>query len=212
MLAKVDAALAVDQLRYGKWVFAYHIVQMRGAVGKQQVAVRQDEVETAVRGDVRGDLGDSRAQGGARRYAQGKLRAQAGQQVAKGLFAVRVAAGTVVGIGRRAPRFQVAIVGEGPGLAPQFAGERMGVFRCDAALRGLADVRDDVFRLHGMLLHGGSQRRIDGGQVIRQQGAAATGMIGDAPAVAVLVRASAPLGKTGKGKSQRGRLAAVHCE
>jgi hypothetical protein len=47
---------------------------------------------------------------------------------------------------------QVAVVGEHPVAAPQLAHEGMAVFQRDLALRGLADVGDDVQGLDRVLL------------------------------------------------------------
>ena len=79
--------------------------------------------------------------------AVGELGAQAVEQIAKGLLGIGAAHGAVgfaVEIGGEAEA-QLPVVGKQPVAAPHFALERVGVFQRVDALRGFADVGDDVF-------------------------------------------------------------------
>src|SRR5574343_313406 len=66
------------------------------------------------------------------------------KQPAEGAFAVGQADRDEAAVERRREIEQVAVVGENPVAAPQFAYEGMGVFQPDCALRRLADMGDDV--------------------------------------------------------------------
>jgi hypothetical protein len=107
---------------------------------------------------------------------------------------------------------QVAVVGEDPVAAPQFAHEGMAVLERHLALRGLADVGDDVGGLDRIALDQFGDRRIDGGLVVDEMAYAGTFEECDAPAVVVGVGASAAVGEAGEGKDDVRGDVAVHSE
>ena len=114
--------------------------------------------------------------------------------------------------GRRLEAFQVAIVGEGPVLAPQAAHEWMAVLRHHRALGRLADMGDDVLRLDRVTLDALGNRRGNRWQVIGEQLADRILVERDAPAILVLVGAATTGRKALERKTDRGRGVAVHSQ
>lgn len=150
MLLEVDFQVNVTEHGWAEGRAAGDPVEFAGTQGEQPVAVTQHQVahsQFAQRGAALaegvGDLG--KAWGVA--VAAGEVI----QQVAEDGFAVGVA-DRGVGAAVRLETSQLTIVGEGPVLAPEFAGERVGVGQADAADIGLADMADNVFRLDRVLL------------------------------------------------------------
>jgi hypothetical protein len=80
------------------------------------------------------------------------------------------------------------------------------------ALRGLADVRDDVLALDRVAANQLGHGRLAGALVIHEVAHAAPLEEGDAPAVAVVVGAPAALGKAGEAEGHVGGRVAVHAE
>jgi len=75
------------------------------------------------------------------------VRGEGVEQVAEEGFAVGIAHGAELS-GLWGKVGQLAVVGEGPVLPPEFAGKRMGIGQADTADVGLANMADDVFRLY----------------------------------------------------------------
>jgi len=103
-------------------------------------------------------------------------------------------------------------VGEHPVAAPEFAYEGMAVLERHLALRGLADVGDDVGGLDRVTLDQFGNRGSDRGLVVDEVTYAGALEEGDAPAVVVGVGAAAAVGEAGEGKHNVGRDIAVHCK
>ncbi|MPN06497.1 hypothetical protein SDC9_153753 [bioreactor metagenome] len=61
---------------------------------------------------------------------------------------------------------QIAVVGKHPVAAPEFAHEGVAVLQAHHALRGLANVRDDVLAADGIFADQLGHRRVDGAFVI----------------------------------------------
>jgi hypothetical protein len=68
-------------------------------------------------------------------------------QPAKRALAVGAAYRLKVGVQAWKVLFQVAVVGEHPVAAPEFAHKRVGVFKNDRSHSGLAHVSNDIFAL-----------------------------------------------------------------
>ena len=106
--------------------------------------------------------------------------------------------------------FEVAVVGKHPVAAPQLTHERVAVFQRHHALRGLADVGDDVAAFDRVVTDQRGYWRIAGGLVVDKMAQAAAFEKGDAPAVAVVVGAATALGKAAKAEHHVGGGVAVH--
>ena len=99
---------------------------------------------------------------------------------------------------------QVAIMGKHPVAAPQFAHEGVAVFQRHPALRGLADMRDDIARLDRIAFDQLGHRRGDGRLVVDEMAHAGAFEKGDAPAVVVGIGMAAAHGEAGKTKDNVG--------
>ena len=113
--------------------------------------------------------------------------AQLFQYEAEGTFGIGAANRTVVFAFLRLETAKVAVVGEQPVFAPHFADEGVGVGQADAALRGFADVGDNVsgFDLVGFYQIG--HRRAGAGLVVVKHAHAFVFEEADAEAVGVPV-------------------------
>lgn len=80
------------------------------------------------------------------------------QQKTEGALAVGGAYGQVTAGELRIEIEQIAVVGEDPVAAPEFALEGVGVLQTDIALRGLADMRHHIHGLNRVVLHQSGQR------------------------------------------------------
>jgi hypothetical protein len=107
---------------------------------------------------------------------------------------------------------QVAVVREHPVAAPELAHEGVAILQCHLALRGLADMRDDVLALDRVAANQLGHGRLAGALVIHEVAHAAPLEKGDAPAVAVVIGAPAALGKAGETEGHIGGRVAVHAE
>ena len=142
-----------------------------------------------------------------RRLAE--LGAQALQKVAERQFGIRVAHRDEASVQYRRKALEVAVVGKDPVAAPKFALEGMGVLQRDAALRGLADVRDDVAALDRVAPHHLGHRRIARALRIAEDTRAAPLEEGDAEAVLVLLGAG---GEAGEAEHHVGGRVGVQAE
>ena len=150
VLLKVDFQISVTEHGGAEGCAAGDPVEFAGTQGEQPVAVAEHQVAYP----QRAQRGAALAEGVGNLGKAWQLAVAAGevvQQVAEDRFAVGVA-DRGVGALIRVETGQLTIVGEGPVLAPEFAGERVGVGQADAADIGLADMADDVFRLDRVLL------------------------------------------------------------
>jgi hypothetical protein len=118
--------------------------------------------------------------------------------------------GRIRAVQHRIEILQVAVVGEHPVAAPHLAHEGMAVFQRHLALRGLADVGDDVQRFDRIALDQFGDRRGDGGLVIDEVAHAGAFEKGDAPAIVVGIGAAAAVGEAGKTEHNVSRDIAVH--
>ena len=119
---------------------------------------------------------------------------------------------------------EVAVVGKYPVAAPQLAHKGVAVFKRDPALRGLADVRDDVAAFDWVAADELGLWRLAGGLVVNEMAQAFVtcrpGLAhfvlafekGNAPAIGVQVGVSAALRKSGEAESHIGRGVAVHAK
>ena len=153
----------------------------------------------AIDADQFGEGGAQRAAGRAACRRSGARNSCSRKQKARSL--------SVLPTGRKAPSsggsklLEVAVVGEHPVAAPQFAHKRMAVLERDMALRGLADVGDDVGRLDRIVLDQFGDRRGDGGLVVDEMAHAGALEKGDAPAIVVGIGAAAAVGETGEAEN-----------
>ena len=163
------------------------------------------------------------ARGARREFAQGQgqlldagdVGMRLGQllhQPAEGVFAVGVAHRMEAAVQPGPEVLEVAVVGEDPVAAPQFAHEGMAILERDLPLRGLADMGNDVGRLDRVTLDQFGDRRGDRGLVVDEMAHAGALEEGDAPAIVVGIGAAAAVGETGEGKHNVSRDIAVHCE
>ena len=153
----------------------------------QRLAVAEQEVEGAVARHLRHQLGQRLAQVRHARQA-GVVLGQLLQQPAEGAFAVGLADRVVGGVQLGLEVLEVAVVREHPVAPPQLALERVGVLERHAALRRLADVRQDVAAADRVVAHHLRHRRFGRAVVIDEQPRAGTLEEGDAEAVLVFDR------------------------
>ena len=103
-------------------------------------------------------------------------------------------------------------MGKGPVLAPELAGERVGVGQADAADIGLADMADDVLGLDRVLLdQTGDGGAVAGVGVVKAAQAFAF-IEGDAPAIPVRANLAAAAHQAGKAEADVGRDIGAHAE
>ncbi|MNT60158.1 hypothetical protein D3C72_1977170 [compost metagenome] len=145
-----------------------------------------------------------------RRLRTREALAQALHQRAEGQFAVGIAHWLVDAGQERGEALQVAVMGKDPVAAPQLAHEGVAVLQQHGALRGLADMRDDVLGLDRVALDQVRHRRGAGGLVVDEQAAGLVLEEGDAEAVGVVVGHAAAGGEAGEGERHVGRRGAVH--
>jgi hypothetical protein len=88
----------------------------------------------------------------------------------------------------------------------------MAVLQRDLALRGLADVGDDVQGLDRILLYQFGDRGCDGGLVVDEMADPAAFEESDAPAVVVGIGAAAAVGESGKAEDNVSGDIAIHGE
>jgi hypothetical protein len=88
----------------------------------------------------------------------------------------------------------------------------MAVFQRYLALRGLADVGDDIQGLDRILLDQFSDGGCDGGLVIDEMANPGALEEGDAPAVVVGIGAAAAMGESGKAEDNVSGDIAIHGE
>ena len=157
---KVDAQVLVGQLsprRTG--ASPLQRPQLRGGMGPQRLPIGQQQVEGAVPRQLRQQL----AQRAAQLVDAGHAGVRLGQllhQPAEGAFAVGVAHRAEGAVQPRLEALQVAVVRKHPVAAPQLAHEGVGVLQRHAALRGLADVGDDVVAADRVALDQVGHRRV----------------------------------------------------
>jgi len=182
-VAEVDAQVLVAEMRDGKRRLANDVAQPGRAVRKQAIAVRQQEVERAQRADFQGQLMQGLEQLRLTGRTTGKTLPQILQQPAEGTLAVGIANRRETPVEFGSEVGQVAVVRKNPVATPEFTHEGMRVFERDDALRRLADVRDDVFRMNRIAAHNAGQRRGTRRQRLEEDPRAATFKESDPPAV-----------------------------
>ena len=104
--------------------------------------------------------------------------------------------GRKLAVQARVEVLQVAVVREHPVAAPQLAHERVAVLQRHGALRGLADMGDDVAALDRVAADQLGHRRVAGRLVVHEVAQPGALEEGDAPAVGVVVGAAAALRET----------------
>jgi hypothetical protein len=130
-------------------------------------------------------------------------------QPAERVLAVGLADRAEGAVQARTEVLQVAVVREDPVAAPQLAHEGVRVLERDAALRGLADVRDDVVAADRVALDQLGDGRRARAVLVDEQPQASILEEGDAEAVLVLVR---PRGQPGEAEHRVGRRVGIHAE
>jgi hypothetical protein len=150
--AEVHGHVVVGERGLAERVRPLDAVQRGAAMRPQRLAVRQQQIERAVRRRLRQQLAQRDRQLTDRRHAGVRLR-QLLHQPAERALAVGVADRLERGVQARLEVFQVAVVREHPVAAPQLAHERVRVLQRHAALRSLADVGDDVVALDRVAPH-----------------------------------------------------------
>ena len=105
---------------------------------------------------------------------------------------------------------QVAVVRKHPVVAPEFAHERVAVFQAHHALRGLADVGDDVFAADRVFANQLGDGRVDGAFVVDKVAQALVLEERDAPAVGVIAGVARALCEARKTEAYVSRGVAVH--
>src|SRR5690606_18726480 len=169
---------------------------LRGTMGHQQIAIAEQEVETAMAGYLRAPGRDVGKQAVGVRGLRAKVIEQRAEQMAESLFTVGFAAGEVTAPVSRREALQVAVVGEYPIPLPQPAAEGVAVANIHPADRRPADMGDDI---------GGTERPVQqslgvaaavGGGVARLEMGLTAMIIGQAPAISVVVGAAAATKKS----------------
>ena len=117
-----------------------------------EMAVAEQAVEGAVRRRHRQQLGQGAAEFGDAGHG-GMGFGQLLHQPAERPLAVGVADRPETTVQARREVFQITVVRKHPVAAPQLTHERVGVLQRHAALRGFADVGDDVAALDREVLH-----------------------------------------------------------
>ena len=193
----------------GKGVAAFDVAQVCGGMGPQRLSVGQQEVEGAVRRDAPGQF--------AQRMREFLHAGQAGMGLpellknpAEGLLAVGVAYRMEVGMQFGSEALEISVVGKDPVAAPQFTHEGVAVLQAYRALRGLADVGDDVAALDRLLAYQLGDGRVDGALVADEVAQALVFEEGDAPAVRMVAGIARPLGEPRKAEAHVGGRVAVH--
>jgi hypothetical protein len=174
----------------------------------QRLAVGQQQVEAAVARQLRQQLAQRALSSSTRRHAGMRL-GQFLHQPAEGAFAVGVAHRAEGAVQPRREALQVAVVREHPVAAPQLAHEGVRVLQRHPALRGLADVGDDVVAADRVALDHLGHRRLPCALVVDEQAQAAALEEGDAEAVLVFLGAR---GQAGEAEHHVGRRVGVHAQ
>src|SRR5690554_5162531 len=199
-------------MRGGKRCLTDDVGKSAGTVCEQTFAVRQQEVEFAIRADVVRELAQAGEQYIGCGRAVGETLGQRLQDVAEGAFRIGRADRHKTPVQRRGVFLQVAVMGEDPVLPPQLTLKRVGVVETDLALRGLANVRNGVERTNGVVAHQFGDRRIRAWARVEERAHSAPLKKGDAPAVAMMVGQTAARAKAGKRETDVRRDIAVHAE
>ncbi|MPN12430.1 hypothetical protein SDC9_159748 [bioreactor metagenome] len=164
---------------------ALDVAEVGCGMGPERFTVGEQEVEGAVRSDLRGQL----AQGVGQLFDAGHAGMGLPQLLhdpAEGLFAVRVANGLEVGMKLGGEVLEIAVVREDPVASPEFAHEGVAVLQADHALGGLADMGYDVGALDRVFADELGDLGVDGAFVIDEVAQALVFEEGDAPAVGVV--------------------------
>lgn len=129
---------------------------------------------------------------------------------AEGLFAVGVSHRVEVGMQLGCKALEIPVVGKDPVATPQFTHEGVAVLQAYRALRGLADVGDDVAALDRVLAYQLGDGRVDGALVADEVAQALVLEEGDAPAVRMVAGIARPLGEPREAEAHVGGRVAVH--
>lgn len=208
-LGEIDFEILVYQAGLTERRLAFDIAHLGRATGIERASIAEQGVENAKSAQIFEKLRKLLRQL-AVRGPFGKCRAQCVHQPAKGVFAIGGADRHVVAERALFDAFQLAVMGEAPGVAPQFAAEGMGVFqRCLAAI-GLTHMGNDHQALDRVGADEARQFGMGAGIGVVDRPAALVLVETDAPAVGMRTRGAATLGKRREAETDIGRYIGAH--
>ena len=210
-LGEIHLAVLVDQRGLSEGRAAGEAGEFLAAKGIERAAVAHQHIEHAharQRQAQRGDFAVELFRRGQRFVA----RAQLVEHPAKGVLAVGRANGRVKIERQGFDAAQLAVMGESPDAAPEFARKGMGVGKGDLAAIGLPDMGDHGAALDRMRADEAGHVGFGAGFGIEKGAHGASLVKGDAPAIAMRTRAAAARGQSGEGKSNVGGDIRAHSE
>ena len=177
----------------------------------KRLAIGQQHVESAMRGNLRRQLAQSAGEFLHGRHAGMRL-GQLLHQPAKGALAVGIAHRVKMAVQARRVVLEIAIVGKHPVTPPQLTHEGVAVLQPHIAHGGLANVGNDVPTFNGVAPDQLSHGRRAGCAAVNEKARAPPLKKGNAPAIGMMVGAPAALRKAGEAEGDIGRGIAIHAE